>query len=85
MSLRERLQRARQEEREETLGRIGAVGDSRPMGRTRPRPDERHLRAQQERAPERLSVQPERSEKTPPRPARIRGVAILSVETTSAI
>ena len=62
MSLRERLQRARQEEREETLGRIGAVGDSRPMGRTRPRPDERHLRAQQERAPERLSVQPEPQE-----------------------
>ncbi len=73
MSLRERLQRARQEEQEETFGRRGAVGDSRPVGRTRPGLDERNWRAQQERVPEKLYGQSEvQEQKSKPEERELR-------------
>lgn len=62
MSLRERLQRAKQEEREERFGQRRAIRDSQAAERTRPRPDEsRWNRQQHEGFQERSQSQPEAS------------------------
>ena len=62
MSLRERLQRAKQEEREERFGQRRAIRDSQAAERTRPRPDEsRWNRQQHEGFQERSQSQPDAS------------------------
>lgn len=62
MSLRERLQRTKQEEQEETLGQRRAIWDSQSGGRALARPDERSWkRQQQERFQQRPQAQQESS------------------------